>query len=166
MHLPRDPLALLFLRVDDGLKQAALVDQRRGVGRKGRRAVLSELTLRRREDLGTAVDELALGLERVELAFHRHAPPHRRRVLVGRAEDLLALEAAWVPPNLLDLRLHLVLARLEAVDLRLRRLDEEVELADLGRYFLLLGRDIRENVRGCHRQLPISGPLIHPCRIA
>jgi prepilin-type N-terminal cleavage/methylation domain-containing protein len=90
----------------------------------------------------------------------------KTRVLVRRAKDLLALEVARVPPDLLDLRLHLVFARLEAVHLGLRRFDEEVELADLGRDLLLLGRDLREDARGCHRQLPISGPLIQPCRIA
>src|SRR5438132_1648740 len=60
VDLPRDPLALLFLRVDDGLEEAALVDQRCRVRRERRRRVLGELTLRRRQNLRATVDELAL----------------------------------------------------------------------------------------------------------
>src|SRR5256714_8112232 len=96
VDLAGDALAFFFLRVDDGLKETALVDQRRRIRRQLRRAVLGELTLRRCEDLRTTVDKLSLRLQRVELTFHGHAPRHRGRVLVGRAKDLLALEVAWV----------------------------------------------------------------------
>src|SRR6185436_9519849 len=65
VNLARDALALLFLRVDDGLKQPALVDERRGVRRQRRGGVLGELALRRRKDLRATVDELPLRLERV-----------------------------------------------------------------------------------------------------
>ena len=60
VDLTGDALAFLFLRVDDGLQETALVDEGRGPRWKRRRAVFGELTLRRREDLGTTVDELAL----------------------------------------------------------------------------------------------------------
>src|SRR5256885_3778245 len=60
VHLAGDPLAFLFLRVDDGLKETALVDERRRVRRKRRGGVLGELTLGRGEDLRATVDELAL----------------------------------------------------------------------------------------------------------
>ena len=73
---------------------------------------------------------------------------------------------AGIRPDLLDLRLQLVFTGLQSVDLDLGRLDQQVELADLGRDLLLLGRDLREDA-GCDcAQFPISGPLIQPCRIA
>jgi len=86
-------------------------------------------------------------------------------VVVGGPEDLLTLEIRRVPARLFDPRLGLVLARLEARDLGLRRFEEKVELTYLGRDPGLLGDEVRADIRG-RRLFPISGPLIHPCRIA
>src|SRR5438105_8607126 len=112
------------------------------------------------------VEELLLRLQTGELRLHRHAPRERGGVIVGGGEDLLALEVARVGSDFLDASAGLILARLEPAHLGQRRLDQEVELADLGGDLLLFGDELAREVGGHRAQLPISGPLIHPCRIA
>src|SRR3981081_4766214 len=120
--------------------------------------------LRRGDEGARAIEELALRLQRRELGFHRHAPRERGDMIIGTPEALLALEVAGIPTPLVDPDLRLILARFEPADLGQRRLDQEVELADLGGDLLLLADELADEVWGCHAQLPISGPISHPCR--
>ena len=165
MHLAGDAFALRLLRVDDRLQQLAFVDHRRRVRGQWRVHVLLDVCLRLRDDRTDALEQLPLALQRGQLRLHRHTPADGGGVVVGRPEDLVTLEVRRVRAGLLDPRLGLVLARFESRDLGLRRFEEKVELTYLRGDPGLLGDEVRADVGG-RRQFPISGPLIHPCRIA
>src|SRR5207247_9489946 len=113
-----------------------------------------------------AIVELLIRLLPRELGLQRQAGVKCGGVIVGGGEDLLALEVARIGAYFLDTRAGLILARLESADFGLRRLDEEIELADLRGDLLLFSDKLAREVGGHRAQLPISGPLIHPCRIA
>ena len=166
VHLARDALALLLLRVHDGLKEAALVDDGRGVGGERRLRVRVHVVLRGGDERPRAIEELLFRLQPGELGLHRHPPRKRGVVIVGGREDLLTLEVARIGAHFLDACAGLILARFEPAHFGQRRLDEEIQLADLRGDLLLFGDELAREVGGHRAQLPISGPLIHPCRIA
>ena len=154
VDLTRDAAALLLLRVHDRLEQLVLVEHGCRADRHRRKAEVRELVPRARDERLHPIEELALGLQRAELALHGEPAAQRRRELVARADECLRLEAGRVGPDLIELLLGHVLTRLEAVHLGLGRSDEEVQLAHLSGDLRLLGGEARDDAgrRLAHHQ--------------
>jgi len=80
VQLSCDPPPLLLLSVDDGLEELVLIEDRRRVRGHRRHGEVGKLIACLGDEGLDAVEKLALGLQRAQLAFHREpAGPGRSR---------------------------------------------------------------------------------------
>ncbi|HEY8861812.1 MAG TPA: hypothetical protein VIN37_06975 [Candidatus Limnocylindria bacterium] len=142
VDLAGDPPPLLLLSVDDGLEELVLIEDRRRVRGHRRGAEVGKLVTRAADQRLHPIEQLALRLQGSHLAFHREPAPLGGGELVAGGHDL---RVRPLRADAVELRLRGLLALLQAVDLGLGGLDQEVELAHLGGDLRLFGREAGDN---------------------